>query len=83
MHLICFIKTSVSVFKFEYAMVRSTRRMPFIRESRPSKFTYSLTLTLKMPITSAADDKFVNIFLNFRENKFAISCESSASRRFT
>ena len=30
------------------------------------------TLTLKAPITTAADDKFCNIFLNFRKNKAMI-----------
>ena len=40
--------------------------------------------TLKVPITTAADDESCNIFLNFRTKiRYDISWESSDSRRFS
>ena len=38
-------------------------------------------LTLKAPITTAADDKFCDIFPYFQKIRYGISLESSASRR--
>ena len=47
-------------------------------------FIYKRPLTLKAPITNAADDKFCNIFPNFRKKiRYDVSWESSASRRFS
>ena len=45
----------------------------------------SLHLTLKVPITTAADDKFCEIFPNLKnkQTRYGISWESSASRRFS
>ena len=40
-------------------------------------------LTLKVPITTAADDNFCDIFPSFRQIRYDISWESSASRRFS
>ena len=37
--------------------------------SKVGGFRNSDFLTLKAPITTAADDKFYNIFLNYRKNK--------------
>ena len=60
--------------------------------SKKDKFELSITiegnwgllLTLKAPITIAADDKFCDIFSNFRKRiRYDISWESSASRRFS
>ena len=42
-----------------------------------------LTLTLKVPIMTAADSKFSNIFPNLKKNRDNISWESSAGRRFS
>ena len=41
-------------------------------------------LTLKAPVTTAADDKFCDTFPNFRKKiRYSITWESSASRRFS
>ena len=47
-----------------------------VRKKRPirntltdNRFVTSNILTLKAPITSAADNKFCDIFLNFQKNK--------------
>ena len=53
----------------------------------PLRLPEKIHLTLQEPITTAADDTICNIFLNFqkkkKKNKYNISWESSASRRFS
>ena len=47
-------------------------------------FSRKYVLTLKVPITTAADDKFCDIFLNFgKKIRYDTSWESSSSRRFS
>ena len=63
-----------------------TYETDFIVVRKTSTFLYSvfvIHLILKAPITTAADNKFYDIFLNFRQIRYGISWESSASRGFS
>ena len=64
-------------------MIALQKQKPKSIQFLPSLNEFFVSLTLKGPITTAADDKFCNIFLNFRKVRYDIPRESSANRRLS
>ena len=63
------LKFGLSLHLYSYFVYASSKGSGESAKTRPSLRCSLIQLTLKAPITTAADDKFCNTFPNFRQNK--------------